>query len=108
MQLSRRSLTRLLAAIGLAPAAARAADEPFEVVLESNLGVATRDGVRLATDIYRPARGGKAVPGRFPVVLERTPYGDATSPASVTSPRPPTSRSPAPRSPSATSAMAMW
>jgi hypothetical protein len=33
-----------------------------------------RDGVRLATDVYRPARGGVAVEGRFPVVLIRTPY----------------------------------
>jgi putative CocE/NonD family hydrolase len=31
--------------------------------------------VRLATDIYRPARNGKALPGPFPVILERTPYG---------------------------------
>ncbi len=33
-----------------------------------------RDGVRLATDVYRPARGGKAVEGKFPVLIERTPY----------------------------------
>jgi putative CocE/NonD family hydrolase len=45
------------------------------MVLESDLGVMTRDGVRLATDVYRPARGGKPVPGRFPAILERTPYG---------------------------------
>ena len=31
-----------------------------------------RDGVKLATDIYRPARNAKAVEGRFPVILERT------------------------------------
>ena len=36
---------------------------------------ALRDGVKLATDVYRPARNGKAVAGRFPVILERTPYG---------------------------------
>ncbi len=30
----------------------------------------TRDGVRLATDIYLPAK-----PGRYPVILQRTPYG---------------------------------
>ena len=34
-----------------------------------------RDGVRLTTDVYRPARDGRPVPGRFPVILERTPYG---------------------------------
>jgi putative CocE/NonD family hydrolase len=36
--------------------------------------VPMRDGVRLATDIHRPARNGVAVEGKFPVVLERTPY----------------------------------
>lgn len=34
-----------------------------------------RDGVSLATDVYRPARNGKAINRRFPVILERTPYG---------------------------------
>jgi len=34
-----------------------------------------RDGVRLATNIYRPAENGKVVEGKFPVILERTPYG---------------------------------
>jgi len=72
---SRRRIAQSLAALGLVPAAARAAEGPFEVLLESNLGVTTRDGVRLATDVYRPARGGKAVAGRFPTVMERTPYG---------------------------------
>ncbi len=43
--------------------------------LESNLRVATRDGVHLATDVYRPCRGGRPVAGRFPAILERTPYG---------------------------------
>ena len=32
--------------------------------------MATRDGVLLATDIYLPA-----VPGKYPVILQRTPYG---------------------------------
>jgi hypothetical protein len=30
----------------------------FEVVIERDVMVTMRDGVRLATDIYRPARGG--------------------------------------------------
>ena len=34
-----------------------------------------RDGVRLSTDIYQPARNGAAVPEKFPIILERTPYG---------------------------------
>nr|WP_256515627.1 CocE/NonD family hydrolase [Alsobacter ponti] len=34
-----------------------------------------RDGVRLATDVYLPARDGVALAGPFPTVMERTPYG---------------------------------
>ena len=41
--------------------------------------VPMRDGVRLATDIYRPARGSRRVRGRFPTILARTSY-DKTSP----------------------------
>jgi len=36
--------------------------------------VRVRDGVHLATDVYRPAQDGKPVDGAFPVILERTPY----------------------------------
>lgn len=76
--LTRRGLSRLLAAFTLAGAtraAATSAGGPYEVLLQSNVRVTMRDGIRLATDVYRPARGGKPVPGRFPVVMERTPYG---------------------------------
>src|SRR3989449_10598725 len=36
--------------------------------------VPMRDGVRLATDIYQPVLNGAPVAGKFPVILERTPY----------------------------------
>ena len=39
------------------------------IVIERDLMVPARDGVRLATDVYRPEG-----PGPFPVLLERTPY----------------------------------
>ncbi|MEM9682447.1 MAG: CocE/NonD family hydrolase [Pseudomonadota bacterium] len=42
--------------------------------------VLARDGIRLATDIYRPADGGEPAAGSFPVILERTPY-DKTAPS---------------------------
>jgi putative CocE/NonD family hydrolase len=49
-------------------------------VLRQTVRVAMRDGVRLATDVYRPADG-----ARLPVVLHRTPYGRrATAGAEVT------------------------
>src|SRR5262245_45082246 len=37
--------------------------------------VPMRDGVKLATDIHRPARNGTPAEGKFPVLMERTPYG---------------------------------
>ena len=46
----------------------------YEVSIAKNEMVTMRDGVRLATDVYRPARKGSAVDGKFPVILERTPY----------------------------------
>ena len=36
--------------------------------------VPMRDGIRLATDVYRPARDGELVEGRYPTILCRTPY----------------------------------
>jgi hypothetical protein len=44
--------------------------------------VPMRDGVRLATDIYRPAGGGASTDGRLPILLQRTPY-NKQSPAFV-------------------------
>ncbi|MGZ6227841.1 MAG: CocE/NonD family hydrolase, partial [Candidatus Binataceae bacterium] len=56
----------------------------FEVVVERDVMLTMRDGVRLATDIYHPARGGAAVPGRFPVLVERTPYDKSPARFAVT------------------------
>ncbi|HLK59922.1 MAG TPA: CocE/NonD family hydrolase [Chthonomonadaceae bacterium] len=42
----------------------------FTVKIEKKVMVAMRDGVHLATDIYRPD-----APGTYPVILQRTPYG---------------------------------
>ena len=55
-------------------AQAAAAPAPYDVVVLSNVMVPMRDGVRLATDVYLPARDGKPVEGGRPVILERTPY----------------------------------
>ena len=43
--------------------------EAGEIVVERDLMVPARDGVLLATDVFRPQG-----PGLFPVLLERTPY----------------------------------
>ena len=45
------------------------ADDRYEVTIDRNVPVKMRDGVILRADIYRPKADGK-----FPVLLERTPY----------------------------------
>jgi len=40
-----------------------------DVIIESNVTMRTRDSVVLRADVYRPRSG-----GRYPVILERTPY----------------------------------
>ena len=42
----------------------------YRVIRERNVMVPMRDGVRLATDVFRPE-----APGRYPVLLNRGPYG---------------------------------
>ncbi len=46
-----------------------AAAERYEVTIEHGVAVKMRDGLTLRADIYRPK-----APGKFPVLLERTPY----------------------------------
>lgn len=85
LPLTRRDFARILgaAAVGAAlpacdragAAASAAAEEGYDLVTRSDLMVTMRDGVRLATDVHLPARDGVALPGPFPVILERTPYG---------------------------------
>lgn len=45
-----------------------------DVVVERNVMVPMRDGIKLATDLYLPAGGGAKQEGRFPVILTRLPY----------------------------------
>ncbi len=54
---------------------ASAKEEGYEVSLTSDVMVRMRDGVRLATDIYRPMQNGQPLANPLPVILERTPYG---------------------------------
>ena len=46
----------------------------YGIVLAKNVMVPMRDGVRLAFDIYRPARDGAFVEGGFPTIMLHTPY----------------------------------
>ena len=53
--------------------------QQYDAICQSNVMVPMRDGVRLATDIYFPALDGQLASGKFPVILERTPYDKAGS-----------------------------
>ena len=65
--------TAVLTVTGLAAYAQD--DTPYDVVrTEENLMIPMRDGVRLATDIYRPAIDGEPLAEALPVLLQRTPY----------------------------------
>ncbi len=57
--------------------------QQYGSVRESDVVMKTRDGVKLAADIYFPAVDGRRAEGRFPVILERTPY-DKTAPGQAT------------------------
>lgn len=46
-----------------------------KVLYTENLMIPMRDGVKLATDIYRPALNGKLIEKKLPILLQRTPYG---------------------------------
>jgi uncharacterized protein len=50
------------------------ADDQYVITMERSVPVNMRDGVALHADIYRPQ-----IPGKFPVLLERTPYNKDSS-----------------------------
>jgi len=54
----------------------------YDVIVATNIMVSMRDGVKLATDVYLPAHHGELVPGKFPVLVSRTPYGKDPAPGS--------------------------
>jgi putative CocE/NonD family hydrolase len=46
----------------------------YGIVVSKNVMVEMRDGIRLATDLHRPAVDGEPAPGRFPTIVCLTPY----------------------------------
>lgn len=48
-----------------------------------NVMIAARDGVRLAANVHLPARSGAIAPGRFPAIVERSPYNKDAVAASL-------------------------
>ncbi|MBI3264432.1 MAG: CocE/NonD family hydrolase, partial [Acidobacteria bacterium] len=75
---------RVLASIAVAVVVCRADADPQDrpnsreaydvVVFARDLMIGMRDGVKLATDIYRPAINGTPIPEKLPILLQRTPY----------------------------------
>ncbi|MBZ4691198.1 MAG: acyl esterase [Cereibacter sp.] len=63
------------------------------IIVHRDVMITMRDGVRLATDIYRPAEGGRPVETPLPVIFERTPYDKAGTPRTELSVARPTSYS---------------
>jgi len=49
------------------------------VLFAKDAMVPMRDGVRMATDVYRPSHSGTPVSDRLPVLLQRTPYNKEAS-----------------------------
>src|SRR5690348_7109580 len=66
-----------IASLLLVASLAFAADR-YEVTVERGVTMKTRDGVTLRADIYRPKADGK-----FPVLLERTPYNKGSGNAGI-------------------------
>ena len=46
----------------------------YGIVVSKDVMVSMRDGIRLATDVYRPGRDGELVEGRYPTIVCVTPY----------------------------------
>ena len=74
MGIVRPAVTVILVAL-FAPVLNAQDEFPFGVQKTvSNLMLPMRDGIGIATDIYRPTRFGAPVEDRLPILLQRTPY----------------------------------
>jgi putative CocE/NonD family hydrolase len=54
--------------------AAAPSETRHDVIVAKDIRVPVRDGTRLALDLYLPAQDGRALPGKHPTLLARTPY----------------------------------
>ena len=73
------ALTGVLTIVGHVDgqAARRGSAPQYDVVVANTVRIPMRDGVRLAADIYFPAKDGVARDGKWPTILEKIPYGRA-------------------------------
>ncbi|MEO7649006.1 MAG: CocE/NonD family hydrolase [Bryobacteraceae bacterium] len=75
-------LKRILLTIAVS-IAALAQPGPYQVLHINDLMIPMRDCVRLATDIYLPARNGAAIAGKLPAIANRTPYNKSRNEAAA-------------------------
>lgn len=68
-----------------APSGWTARPATYDVVIERDVVLRMSDGTELVADIRRPARNGKAAPGRFPVIVTLTPYNKTLPGANMAS-----------------------
>ncbi|MDY0168848.1 MAG: CocE/NonD family hydrolase [Thermoguttaceae bacterium] len=69
-----RRIALLSVLLLLAATSAFGREAEYDIAVETDVMVPMRDGVRLATDIYRPAKDGEPLEGRLPTILTRLPY----------------------------------
>jgi len=75
-----RSLASIVCLSWLLVSALFAAESgPYEVSRQHNVMVPMRDGVRLAADVYLPAKDGQPLAERRPTILMRSPYGKGSA-----------------------------
>ena len=72
IQFGRRAISVALLVLPLAGGGVQLAAQR---TVTTSVMVPMRDGVRLATNVVLPAKDGVALPGPFPAILSRTPYG---------------------------------
>jgi putative CocE/NonD family hydrolase len=78
------ALLLLTASAVLAGGAWAATAEPYNSFTVGTVMTPMRDGVRLAGDLYRPARDNKPAEEKLPVLIQRTPYSKAALQRSAT------------------------
>src|SRR4051812_8786392 len=69
----------LAAHVSVAAAAGAQTTATYDAVRDRDVMIPARDGIRLSTELFRPGKNGVPTAGRFPVLLQRTPYDLATS-----------------------------
>ncbi len=74
MRIARAAIPFLLSLLATSNSYAQSEFEFGVEKTQTNLMLPMRDGVNLATDIYRPTRFGAPVDDQLPILLQRTPY----------------------------------